>query len=120
MTDNDEDFYDIFEKALLLGLMQYVFSSIGMSFFSTNFARDDETLQMAVDMFTSYIKISIIWTIILLVIFYIKYGVFGFILILLINTIIVCWIYYSYMLVFKFTAKNNNLQLPNLRLKMRR
>lgn len=31
-NNDDEDFYDIFEKALLLGTMQYVFSSIGMSF----------------------------------------------------------------------------------------
>ena len=119
MADN-EDFYDIFEKALILGAMQFVFSSVGMTFFGTNFAKDDETLQMAIDMFSVYIKISILWTIALLVIFYIKYGVFGFILILLMNVIIICWIYYSYMLVFKISAKDSNLKLPNVRLKIRK
>lgn len=116
----DENTYDMFERALILGSMQFVFSSIGMSLFSSNFAKNEESLQISMDMFLAYIKLSIIWTVTLLVIFYMLYGVFGFILILLINTVFICWIYYSYMLVFKFSAEDNNLKLPNMRLKIRR
>jgi len=101
-------------EAILLASMQFSIGSVEMSskFSVRNFATDQVTLQNAADALSDYLRIGIIWTIGLTILFYAKYDKIGAIICLLANLLIIAWIYYSYIKAFEEASKKNNLQSP--------
>jgi hypothetical protein len=115
---NNKEYYEVFGEAILLASMQFAIGSVEMSskFSVKNFAKDQETLQNAVDALSDYLKIAIMWTFGLSILFYARYDVIGIVMSILTNAVIVCWIYYSYVNAFKVAAKENNLKVPIVRI----
>jgi hypothetical protein len=115
---NNKEYYEVFGEAILLASMQFAIGSVEMSskFSVKNFAKDQETLQNAVDALSDYLKIAIMWTFGLSILFYARYDVIGIVMSVLTNAVIVFWIYYSYINAFKIAAKENNLRVPKVRI----
>jgi hypothetical protein len=115
---NNKEYYEVFGEAILLASMQFAIGSVEMSskFSVKNFAKDQETLQNAVDALSDYLKIAIMWTFGLSILFYARYDVIGVVMSILTNAVIVCWIYYSYINAFKIAARENNLIVPRVRI----
>jgi hypothetical protein len=115
---NNKEYYEVFGEAILLASMQFAIGSVEMSskFSVKNFAKDQETLQNAVDALSDYLKIAIMWTFGLSILFYARYDVIGVVMSILTNAVIVCWIYYSYINAFKIAARENNLTVPRVRI----
>lgn len=101
-------------EAILLASMQFSIGSVEMSskFSVKNFSKDQETLQNAADALSDYLKIGIFWTIGLSVLFYARYDKLGSAMCVIINILIIAWIYFSYMNAFDIACKNNNLKCP--------
>jgi hypothetical protein len=112
----DKEYYELFGEAVLLASMQFAIGSVEMSskFSVKNFSKDQETLQNAADALADYMRIAIMWTIGLSMLFYAKYGRLGFIMSIITNTLIVAWIYYSYINAFTIAMVNNNLKQPTI------
>jgi hypothetical protein len=115
---NNKEYYEVFGEAILLASMQFAIGSVEMSskFSVKNFAKDQETLQNAVDALSDYLKIAIMWTFGLSILFYARYDVIGVVMSILTNVVIIFWIYYSYVNAFKIAAKENNLKVPRVRI----
>jgi hypothetical protein len=105
-------------EVVLLASMQFSIGSVEMSskFSVKNFSKDQETLQNAADALVDYLRIGIIWSIGLSLLFYAKHDTTGLILCLLSNIIIILWIYMSYINAFKHAMKMNNLKFPVVRI----
>jgi hypothetical protein len=101
-------------EAILLASMQFSIGSVEMSskFSVKNFSKDQETLQNAADALSDYMKIGILWTIGLSILFYARYDKFGAAMTVIINILIIAWIYFSYINAFDVACKNNNLKCP--------
>jgi len=114
--DNSKEYYELFGEAILLASMQFAIGSVEMSskFSVKNFAKDQETLQNAADALSDYLRIAIMWTIGLSVLFYARYDKIGVIMSIITNLLIVSWIYFSYLHSFNIAAKTHNLQLPTV------
>ncbi len=104
----------MFGEAILLASMQFSIGSVEMSskFSVKNFSKDQETLQNAADALSDYLKIGFLWTIGLSVMFYARYDKVGAAVSIIINLLIIAWIYISYVNAFNLAAKNNNLNFP--------
>ena len=115
---NNKEYYEVFGEAILLASMQFAIGSVEMSskFSVKNFAKDQETLQNAVDALSDYLRIAIMWTFGLSILFYARYDLVGVIMSIITNWLIVMWIYYSYINSFKMAAKANNLKIPSVRI----
>ena len=113
---NNKEYYEVFGEAILLASMQFAIGSVEMSskFSVKNFAKDQETLQNSVDALSDYLKIALMWTFGLSILFYARYDVIGVVMSILTNAVIVFWIYYSYIKAFKIAAKENNLKVPRV------
>jgi len=107
-------YYEILGEAILLASMQFAIGSVEMSskFSVKNFAKDQETLQNAVDALSDYLLIAIMWTIGLSILFYARYDFAGVIMSVIANFLIIIWIYVSYINSFKIAAKAHNLKIP--------
>ena len=118
MSNKTNEYAILFGEAILLASMQFSIGSVEMSskFSVKNFSKDQETLQNAADALTDYLRIGILWTIGLSVLFYAKYAVEGFAMILITNILIMSWIYYSYINCFNHAALKYNLAEPNIRI----
>ena len=79
-----------------------------------NFSKDQETLQNAVYALTDYLKIALLWTIGTCLIGYSNFGYLGLYASLIVNTLIIGWIVYSYHLCFLKASKKYNLVYPRL------
>jgi hypothetical protein len=103
-------------EAILLASMQFAIGSVEMSskFSVRNFSKDQETLQNAADALADYLRIGIMWTIGVTVLFYAKHGKTGGLIALMINILIIAWIYYSYIVAFKYATKTYNLNEPTV------
>ena len=103
-------------EAILLASMQFSIGSVEMSskFSVRNFSKDQETLQNAADALSDYLRIGILWTIGLTILFYAKYDKIGAIICLLSNILIISWIYYSYDIAFSCATKKYNLKHPSI------
>lgn len=101
-------------EAILLASMQFSIGSVEMSskFSVKNFSKDQETLQNAADALSDYLKIGIMWMIGLSIMFYARYDKVGFAISVIMNLLIIAWIYFSYMQAFEIACKNNNLKCP--------
>lgn len=106
----------MFGEAILLASMQFSIGSVEMSskFSVKNFAKDQETLQNAADALSDYMKIGLMWTFGLSIMFYARYDKIGATMSIIINLLIIAWIYFSYMYAFEIATKNNNLKPPNV------
>ncbi len=101
-------------EAILLASMQFSIGSVEMSskFSVKNFSKDQETLQNAADALSDYMKIGLLWTFGLSIMFYARYDKIGAAMSVIINLLIISWIYFSYTFAFKIASKNNNLNYP--------
>ena len=114
----DKEDLALIGEVILLASMQFSIGSVEMSskFSVKNFSKDQETLQNGADALVEYLRIGMIWTISLSLLFYAKHDMMGFILCMLANIIIMVWIYCSYLHAFDIAAKKYNLVSPNISL----
>lgn len=104
-------------EAILFASIQFSIGSVEMSskFSVKNFCSDQPTLQNAADALSDYLKISIIWTIGVILLLYSKYKWMGALAGIVSNLIVILWIYLSYMSAFKSAVnKNNQLVMPSI------
>lgn len=113
---NNDIVFKAIGEAILFASIQFSIGSVEMSskFSVMNFSKDQETLQNAADALSDYLKIAILWTVGLGVLFYARYNGAGVIMSLLTNLLIVAWIYYSYIHSFEIAAKMYGLQMPKI------
>ena len=106
----------LFGEAILLASMQFAIGSVEMSskFSVRNFSKDQETLQNAADALSDYLRIGIMWTIGLTILFYAKHGKVGALIALITNLLIIAWIYYSYLHAFEYASTTNKLKEPSV------
>ncbi len=111
-VDKKDNIFYIFGKAILFASMQFAIGSVEMSskFSVRNFATDQETLDNAILALRDYIIIGFLWTLGTGMIFFINYKLKGLIINVVINLLIMLWIYLSYMSAFNDAAKKNNLK----------
>jgi len=105
-------------EAILYSSIQFAIGGVEMSskFSVKNFSKDQETLQNAADALSDYLKIGLLWTTGTSILLYCNYGVMGAIINILVNFLIMFWIYLSYMRAFKIAVDKNNLQMPKVNL----
>ena len=103
-------------EAILLASMQFSIGSVEMSskFSVKNFSKNQETLQNAADALSDYMKIGILWTIGLSIMFYARYDKIGAAMSIIMNILIISWIYFSYKNAFDVACKNENLKQPSV------
>lgn len=101
-------------EAILMASMQFSIGSVEMSskFSVKNFSKDQDTLQNAADALSDYLKVGFMWTFGLTIMFYARYDKVGASLSIIINLLIISWIYWSYTQAFDIACKNNNLSCP--------
>lgn len=111
-----KDLMLIVGKALLFAGIQFSLGSVEMSskFSVKNFAKNQETLNNAVDALRDYVIIGIIWLIGNGLVFYSNYGWPGLLSSFSANMAFILWIYLSYYASFRAAAKSNNLIVPSL------
>ena len=114
----DKEDLALLGEVILLASMQFSIGSVEMSskFSVKNFSKDQETLQNGADALVEYLRIGIIWTVSLSLLFYAKHDMIGFILCMLANIIIMVWIYCSYVHAFDMAAQKYKLQPPTVNL----
>lgn len=112
----DNNFLILFGEAILLASMQFAIGSVEMSskFSVRNFSKDQETLQNAADALSDYLRIGLLWTFGIILLFYAKHDTIGAIVALITNILIIAWIYYSYLSSFEYAAKTNKLIIPTI------
>ena len=81
-----------------------------------NFSKDQETLQCAADALMDYMKIGMIWAVGTILVMYAKFGWKGAALSAVMNSIIMYWIYSSYITSFNNAAKKYGLKFPDIRI----
>ena len=110
------EYFEMFGEAILLASMQFAIGSVEMSskFSVKNFSKDQDTIQNAADALSDYLRIAVVWTVGLGVLFYARYNAAGVIMSLITNILIVAWIYYSYIHSFEVAAKMYNLEMPKV------
>ena len=115
-SQKKHEYFEIFGEAILLASMQFAIGSVEMSskFSVKNFSKDQDTIQNAADALSDYLRIAVVWTIGLGVLFYARYDTAGVIMSVITNILIVAWIYYSYIHSFEVAAKMYNLQMPTV------
>lgn len=112
----DNEHLVLFGEAILLASMQFAIGSVEMSskFSVRNFSKDQETLQNAADALSDYLRIGLLWTFGLTLLFYAKHDKIGAIIALITNLLIIAWIYLSYQTSFEYAAKTNSLKMPSV------
>lgn len=114
--NNNEKIYKAIGEAILFGSIQFSIGSVEMSskFSVMNFSKDQETLQNAANALTDYLKIALLWTIGTCLIGYSNFGDLGLYSSLIVNTLIIGWIVYSYHVCFLKASQKYNLVYPIL------
>ncbi|AYV80173.1 MAG: hypothetical protein Gaeavirus14_18 [Gaeavirus sp.] len=112
------EYFELFGEAILLASMQFAIGSVEMSskFSVKNFSKDQATLQSAADALSDYLRIGIMWTIGLTILFYARYDKAGIVMSLITNLLIIAWIYFSYLNSFAIAAKTYGLIEPTVSL----
>uniref|UniRef100_A0A6C0CYY2 Uncharacterized protein n=1 Tax=viral metagenome TaxID=1070528 RepID=A0A6C0CYY2_9ZZZZ len=110
---------ELLGEAILFSSIQFSIGSVEMSskFSVKNFSNDQATLQNAADALSDYLKISIVWTLGVILLLYSKYKFIGLLAGLISNLIVILWIYFSYITAFKAACdKTPGLVMPKLHL----
>ena len=104
--------------AILYSSISFAIASVEMSskFSVKNFSKDNETLQNAADALSDYMKIGCLWAVGTTLVLYCNFGVQGAVTSVVMNSIIMVWIYTSYQKAFKLAATKNGLSLPTVKL----
>lgn len=105
-------------EAILYSSIQFAIGGVEMSskFSVKNFSKDQDTLQNAADALSDYLKIGLLWTTGTSILLYCNYGVMGAIVNIVVNFLIMFWIYLSYIRAFRLAVEKNNLQMPTVNL----
>ena len=100
-------------EAIILSSIQLSLSCIEMSpkCVIREFTKDQDSLQNAIDALSDYIKIATIWTLFITILFYARHDKIGALIALIINILIMTWIYYTYNKTIEKVAKTNNLTM---------
>ena len=103
-------------EAILYSSIQFAIGGVEMSskFSVKNFSKDQETLQNAADALSDYLKIGMLWTTGTSILLYCNYGTIGAVINILVNFVIMFWIYKSYLRAFQIAVDKNNLKMPNV------
>lgn len=103
-------------ESILLSSISFSIASVELSskFSVKNFAKDQETLNNAADALSDYMKIGILWAVGCMMVLYAKYGLQGLIYSVIMNGIILWWVYSSYKTSFKFASDKYDLQFPHV------
>ncbi len=106
----------IIGEGLFYASLQAAIGSVEMSsrFSVMNFSKDQETLQRAADALMSYMIVAVVWTLATMLAMYASYGWCGASIGLACNSLMMGWIFGSYVQAFKQAANMNGLQFPNL------
>ena len=101
-------------EGILLSSIQFSIAGFGLGSLAgiNNIIVDQITLNNAVILLRNYVYLSIIWTFGIVSLFYSRYDGIGACLVLIINIIIVCWIYFSFTYIFQKKIKLYNLIMP--------
>lgn len=101
-------------EAVLYSSISFSIASVELSskFSVKNFSKDQETLQNAADALSDYLKVGLLWTIGTTIVLYCNYGIQGLVTSLIMNTIIMMWIYLSYQKSFRVAASKYGLTHP--------
>jgi len=107
----NQNSFEMIGEAILLASMQFSIGSVEMSskFSVKNFSKDQDTLDNAKYALEDYMRIGILWTIGVALMFYAKYGTCGVIVSVMANAAIMAWIYFSYIRAFEMAATANKL-----------
>lgn len=99
-------------EAILYSSIQFAIGSVEMSskFSVKNFAKDEETMDNAIDALHDYMKIATIWTVGVAMLLYSSYGIIGLLVGIIANLVIMMWIYLSYIEAFKVASKKYNIK----------
>jgi hypothetical protein len=105
-------------EAILYSSIQFSIGSVEMSskFSVKNFSKDQETLQNAADALSDYIKIGLLWTLGVVILLQCNYGLTGAVVGILMNALIIGWIYISYINSFTAATKKYKLKMPEIKL----
>jgi len=105
-------------EAILYSSIQFAIGGVEMSskFSVKNFSKDQETLQNAADALSDYLKIGLLWTMGVTILLYCNYGFGGGVTSILVNMLIILWIYVSYINAFKIAIAKSDLKMPIVRL----
>ncbi len=103
-------------EAILYSSIQFAIGGVEMSskFSVKNFSKDQETLQNAADALSDYLKIGFMWTAGVTILSYCNYGIVGAITSMLVNLLIMMWIYISYINAFKVAVEKSGLTMPTI------
>lgn len=103
-------------NAILYSSISFAIASVEMSskFSVKNFAKDQETLQNAADALSDYLKIGAFWALGTTLVLGSSYGKQGAFWSLLMNGIILFWVYWSYKKAFKMAADKYHLKIPTV------
>jgi len=116
VNESNKKIFEMLGDGCLFSSIQFSIGSVIMSskFSILNFSTDQKTLQNGADALMEYIKISILWTLGVVMLMYSKFGLAGGITGLILNGAIIAWIYYSYVNAFRICTVKNNLHMPKL------
>lgn len=101
-------------EAILYSSISFAVASVEMSskFSVKNFSKDQETLQNAADALSDYLKIGAFWALGTTLVLGARYGKEGAFYSVLMNGLILFWVYWSYMKAFRVAAKKYGLHMP--------
>ena len=101
-------------QAILYSSISFAVASVEMSskFSVKNFSKDQETLQNAADALSDYMKIGAFWAAGTTLVLGANYGKRGAIYSIVMNGLIMIWIYWSYKKAFAEAAKKHGLTPP--------
>lgn len=108
---------EVISEAILFASMQFAIGSVEMSskFSVRSFAKDQETLQSAADALVDYLKIGAMWALGVIIFFYFTHGYYAALWGLLMNLLVIGWLYHSYMNSFRVAIDKYGLQMPILK-----
>jgi hypothetical protein len=110
------NFAEVIGESILLASIQASIGSVEMSskFSVVNFSKDQRTLQAAADALTGYMIIGFVWMLGAMMILYAQHGIFGLLAAFISNSIMIGWIFFSYLHSFRMAVKRETLNFPNL------
>jgi hypothetical protein len=103
-------------KSIFYSSIQASIGSVEMSskFSVMNFSKDQETLQRAADALKSYTIVGGVWTVGTMLALYASHSVYGAVIGLVSNMVMMGWIILSYIKAFKEAAARYGLEVPTV------
>lgn len=103
-------------NSILYSSISFAIASVEMSskFSVKNFSKDQETLQHAADSLSDYIKIGSLWGVGTTLVLGANYGVEGVMDSIAMNSILMVWVYSSYLKSFRYAANKYGLEMPKV------